>query len=163
MDGWDYTELSPTLRGWSEFESQTKTGSGGKVAIIAMKFGDPELDGFVDSVVKPAVVEAGYQVERVSDRPRAGVIDQVMRMKIRDAPFVLADLTHDNNGAYWEAGFAEGLGKPVIYLCHKDKWATTKSHFDTNHCETVMWHADGAAEFQERLVAVIRNSMIGRS
>ena len=39
---------------------------------------------------------------------------------IRDAKFVIADLTHDNNGAYWEAGYAEGLGKPVIYICEKE-------------------------------------------
>lgn len=127
-----------------------------------MKFGDAALDAFVDNVVKSAVAEAGYELERVSDRPRAGVIDQVMRVKLRDAPFVIADLSHDNNGAYWEAGFAEGLGKPVIYLCEAEKWATARSHFDTNHCETLDWQTDKPEAFRERLVAIIRNSMAGR-
>ena len=38
---------------------------------------------------------------------------------VRDAAFVISDLTHDNSGAYWEAGYAEGLGKPVIYICEE--------------------------------------------
>lgn len=155
-------DLEPTLLGWDAYEREAKGKLDGRTAIIAMKFGDPDLDAFVDNVVKPAVTEAGYELERVSDRPRAGVIDQVMRVKIRDAPFVLADLSHDNNGAYWEAGFAEGLGKPVIYLCQTDKWSTTKTHFDTNHCETIDWHPEKAQAFKERLVAIIRNSMAGK-
>jgi len=155
-------DLEPTLAGWDAYEREAKGKLEGRTAIIAMKFGDPDLDAFVDNVVKPAVAEAGYELERVSDRPRAGVIDQIMRVKIRDAPFILADLTHDNNGAYWEAGFAEGLGKPVIYLCQSEKWSTTRTHFDTNHCETVDWHLDKSEAFKERLVAIIRNSMAGR-
>ena len=47
-----------------------------------------------------------------------------MVTSIRDAKFVIVDLTHDNHGAYWEAGYAEGLGKPVIYVCKKDKFET---------------------------------------
>ena len=65
---------------------------------------------------------------------RAGVIDKIMRTQIRDAAFVIVDLTHDNPGAYWEAGYAEGLGKPVIYICEKGKFEATKSHLDMNHC-----------------------------
>ena len=62
-----------------------------------------------------------------------------MRVKIRDAKFVIADLTHDNNGAYWEAGYAEGLGKPVVYICEKTKFEDKNNgtHFDVNHCTTL--------------------------
>ena len=42
----------------------------------------------------------------MNDVSRAGVIDNIMRIEVRDAKFVLVDLTHDNNGAYWEAGYA---------------------------------------------------------
>ena len=34
--------------------------------------------------------------------------------------FLWPIFTHGDPGAYWEAGFAEGLGKPVIYTCEKD-------------------------------------------
>ena len=50
-----------------------------------------------------------------------------MRERIRDAAFVLVDLTHDNPGAYWEGGYAEGLGKPVIYICEASKFGKENS------------------------------------
>jgi nucleoside 2-deoxyribosyltransferase len=59
-------------------------------------------------------------------------------VEIRACRFLIADLTHANNGAYWEAGFAEGLGKPVTYTCKKSEFAKA-SHFDTNHHLTVLW------------------------
>ena len=43
------------------------------------------------------------------------------------------------SGAYWEAGFGEGLGLPVIYTCEISKWAESKTHFDTNHLVTIIW------------------------
>jgi nucleoside 2-deoxyribosyltransferase len=98
-------------------------------------------------------------IERIDDQPEAGVIDNIMRQRIRNAPFVIADLTHANNGAYWEAGFAEGLGKPVIYLCKQTVWEERRTHFDTNHCTTLMWDDAGHERFSKLLVASIRNSL----
>src|SRR3546814_6925901 len=79
---------------------------------------------------------------------RAGIIDNIMRSQIRDAAFVIVDLTHDNSGAYWEAGYAEGLGKPVIYICEKAKFDKAKTHFDTNHCTTVVRSEEHTSELQ---------------
>ena len=93
------------------------------------------------------------------DSARAGVIDNIMRIQIRDAKFVIADLTHDNRGAYWEAGYAEGLGKPVIYICEKTKFDEKKTHFDTNHCLTVPWSRDDDTGFCDALSATIRRSL----
>ena len=31
---------------------------------------------------------------------------------------------------YWEAGYAEGLEKPVIYTCEKNKFNSEKTPFD---------------------------------
>jgi hypothetical protein len=42
-----------------------------------------------------------------------------MRAAILASRFVISDLTHDSPGAYWEAGFGEGLGLPVIYTCER--------------------------------------------
>jgi nucleoside 2-deoxyribosyltransferase len=79
-----------------------------------MKFGDAVLDPFVEQTIKPAIRDAiAYDPFDLRNVSRAGVIDKILRVQIRDAAFVLVDLTHDNAGAYWEAGYAEGLGKPV--------------------------------------------------
>ena len=90
---------------------------------------------------------------------RAGVIDNIMRIQIRDSAFVIADLTHDNYGAYWEAGYAEGLGKPVIYICEKTKFDEKKTHFDTNHCTTILWSEDDPEGFGKELIATLRRSL----
>ena len=88
--------------------------------------------------------------------PKAGLIDDRLRVEIRTSRFLIADLTHENAGAYWEAGFAEGLGKPVIYTCEKSKFDTAKTHFDTNHHLTVFWSTDEFPSFEEKLKATIR-------
>ena len=124
-----------------------------------MQFGEPELDTFVKEVLKPTVEETGYELHDMYDASRAGVIDNIMRVKIRDSKFVIADLTHDNNGAYWEAGYAEGLGKPVIFICEKAKFDAKKTHFDTNHCTTVPWSRDDDEGFKQRLTATLRRSL----
>jgi nucleoside 2-deoxyribosyltransferase len=93
------------------------------------------------------------------DVSEAGVIDNIMRAQIRNAAFVLIDLTHDSSGAYWEAGYAEGLGKPVVYLCERSKFKQAKTHFDTNHCTTVLWSNDESEEFSKQLMATLRRSL----
>ena len=53
------------------------------------------------------------------------MIDDRLRVEIQSARFLIADLTHENRGAFWEAGYAEGLGKPVIYTCEESVFNTS--------------------------------------
>ena len=54
---------------------------------------------------------------------------------------MVADFTHGDNGArggvYYEAGFAHGLGIPVIYSCRAD--LMDELHFDTRQIYHVVW------------------------
>ena len=125
-----------------------------------MQFGDSELEDLVQNVVKPAVKDpVGYDLVDTRDVAQAGAIDNIMRIRIRDSAFVIADLTHDNRGAYWEAGYVEGLGKPVIYICEKGKFDKEKPHFDTNHCTTILWSKDEDDYFREQMIATLRQSL----
>jgi nucleoside 2-deoxyribosyltransferase len=74
-------------------------------------------------------------------------------------PSRLADLTHGSKGAYWEAGFAEGLGRPVIYTCRKQEWDANKSHFDTSHLNTIIWDPENLRDAGTRLTATIRATL----
>jgi nucleoside 2-deoxyribosyltransferase len=56
---------------------------------------------------------------------------------IRLAPFVIADFTGHRNGVYLEAGFARGLGIPVIHTCLEDQ--LDEAHFDTKQLNHVLW------------------------
>ena len=149
-----------TLDGWEQYEAEKRGEFQGNYGFIAMQFGDSDLDPFVENVVKPAVKKGtGYDLVDMRDVAQAGVIDNILRTQIRDAAFLIVDLTHDNPGAYWEAGYAEGLGKPVIYICEKAKFEDERTHFDTNHCTTVLWSKADAADFQQTLIATLRRSL----
>ncbi|TAD90849.1 MAG: hypothetical protein EAZ99_04750 [Alphaproteobacteria bacterium] len=122
-----------------------------------MKFGDEEFDKFVDKHMRRAVAQTGYQLKRADDQQKAGLIDAQMRLDIKNARFVIADLTHGSHGAYWEAGYAEGLGKPVIYTCRADVFEKENgTHFDTNHHVTIKWSYNDPKPAMDRLKATIR-------
>lgn len=159
-DGIQLLNIDLTLDGWEEYESEKHGHVAGNYGFIAMKFGDEILDPFISETVKPKIKESiGYDLVDLRDVSEAGVIDNIMRSQIRDAAFVIVDLTHDNSGAYWEAGYAEGLGKPVIYICEDTKFEEAKTHFDTNHCTTVLWSEDDPDDFIRELVATLRRSL----
>lgn len=154
-----FLNVNLSLEGWKDYELEKRGVMSGNQGFIAMKFNDPELDSFVNDTVKPATKEIGYDLVDMRDVARAGVIDNIMRAQIRDAAFVIVDLTHDNSGAYWEAGYAEGLGKPVIYICERTKFEEASTHFDTNHCTTVPWSSDDPDGFRRELIATLRRSL----
>lgn len=148
-----------SFKGWDYHEQLRRGGATYKKAFIAMKFGDPILDMVSTEVFKPCVKQAGFELYRLDDTPRAGLIDDRLRVEIQSSDFLIADLTHDNPGAYWEAGYAEGLGKPVIYTCEKEKFQTEKTHFDTNHHLTIIWDKDSPGKAGEDLKATIRATL----
>lgn len=153
-----------SLKGWRRWDELRHGAAQSRDGFIAMQFGDERLDAFISDVLITGVRDAlDIEVRRVDspDTVKAGLIDNVMREGIEDAAFVLVELSHGNRGAYWEAGLAEGLGKPVIYLCEKSAWdnAASRPHFDVNHRTTVMWDEANPVEFVTKLVATIKNSL----
>ena len=162
LDGGEamFLSLNLTLEGWERYEAEKRGKLAGNYGFVAMQFNDPNLDPFVQEVVKPAVKKGtGYDLVDLREVSRAGVIDNIMRVQIRNAAFIIADLSHDNLGAYWEAGYAEGLGKPVIYICERSKFEEKRTHFDTNHCTTVLWSRDDPDQFRQELIATLRRSL----
>lgn len=148
-----------SFRGWERFEQLKTLRSHYGRGFVAMKFGDPVLDGIIEVVFKPAALQTGFQLFRLDDNPRAGLIDDRLRVEIRSSDFIIADLSHDNPGAYWEAGYAEGLGIPVIYACEWEKFEKHKTHFDTNHHLTIRWNKDDPNSARDSLKATIRATL----
>jgi hypothetical protein len=151
----DPQEVYLTFPGWRRYEALRAGAPSGRVAFMAMKFGEPDLDAFLSDHLRPAVKATGFELRRLDDTPKAGLIDDRLRVEIQACRFLIADLTHANNGAYWEAGYAEGLGKPVIYTCKRSEFAKS-SHFDTNHHLTVLWETEKLAEAATNLMNTIR-------
>lgn len=152
-------EAMLSVAGWGRY-AQLKGGiAKSRKAFMAMPYGDAVLDGIVANIFKPAVTQTGFNLFRLDDVSKAGLIDDHLRVEILASRFLIADLTHGNKGAYWEAGYAEGLGKPVIYTCEKSVFEKEKSHFDTNHHLTVTWSEDDAHQASEKLKATIRATL----
>jgi hypothetical protein len=126
---------------------------------MAMQFSNEELTRILWEHFKPAVKATGFDLVRLDEDPPAGLIDDRLRVEIRTSRFLVADLSDRNPGAYWEAGFAEGLGKPVIYTCRKDVFEGQGSHFDTSHFHTVVWEADKPEAAAQQLKATIRATL----
>jgi hypothetical protein len=148
--------LRLTMRGWAQFDALKRGHVTSRRVLMAMKFGDEELNRVLDQCFRPAVARTGFELRVLSDHQPAGLIDDQLRVALRTSRFILADLTHGNNGAYWEAGFAEGLGRPVIYTCRDNEWSKQRPHFDTNHMNTIVWSTATLAEVAERLTQTIR-------
>ena len=104
----------------------------------------------------------GLEVKTARDVAQAGLIDEIIRDHIRRSELVIAELTHGNNGAYWEAGYAEGYNVPVIYMCEERAFNLQSTHFDTNHLTTVMWSVDQLEQFESNLVATVANTLKAR-
>ena len=162
-----YARVSLTFSGWKRYTAEQRGQVHSNFGFIAMEFfNDPNADifglpAFVDEIVKPAAKEAtGYDLHDIRHFQQSGIIDNYLRVTIRDAAFVICDLTHDNHGAYWEAGYADALDKPVIYICERSKFKKGKSHFDTNHCTTIFWEKDSDnSDFRQQLIATLRRSL----
>jgi nucleoside 2-deoxyribosyltransferase len=159
LSGGDRAHATLTFSGWDHYETLRRGGRVFRKAFMAMKFQDALLDQVLETVFKPSALRAGFDLFKLTDKPKAGLIDNQMRVEIQSCAFVVADLSHDNLGAYWEAGYAEGLGKPVIYTCEKSKFEQAKTHFDTNHHLTILWDAAFPSACSHEFVATIRATL----
>lgn len=157
---WVY-EVSLTMKGWEYFDHLRVEEKDYRKAFMAMQFGNEELNDVFEKTLKPSAKEAGFDLMKLNEKPKAGSIDDRLRVEIQNSDFVVADLTHGNNGAYWEAGYAEGLGKPVIYTCKKEVFEDEerKPHFDTNHHLTVIWNTEDLELAGKELKATIRATL----
>lgn len=161
-EGWIDGTL--TADGWKRFAELMRDGAGSRHAFMAMKFGVAEMDVIYRDHMKIAVGHTGFELRRTDEAHKsAGLIDNRMRVEIRTSRFLICDLSHGNQGAYWEAGFAEGLGRPVIYTCSSEAFqstdATRRPHFDTAHQSIIVWDPANPAPAMQELKDMIRATL----
>lgn len=114
---------------------------------MAMWF-DPSMDQVWEEGFELGIREAGYEPMRIDQKQHVNKIDDEVRAEIRKARFVVADLTGDRGGVYYEAGFAHGLGIPVIFTRRKD---SGKTHFDLRQYNCIFWQDSNLKKLQEDL------------
>lgn len=156
-------KLGLNFKGWQKYEELKRGKSDSMVAFMAMKFPEEglvppytELETVVSCFEKAIAEHTEYTLlNPLLKYPKAGSIDVRLEQEVRRARFLIADLSHNNPGVYWEAGLAHGMGKPVFYTCKKG----VETHFDINHHTTIFWTPGDEQKAAAELVATIQNTV----
>ncbi|MEW6659875.1 MAG: hypothetical protein AB1424_14550 [Thermodesulfobacteriota bacterium] len=130
-DGWDYLEQHER-----HIEERTQ-------AFVAMSF-STNLKHIYEGPISNAIIKAGYKPHRVDAEPHIDRIDAKIIAEIKNSRFIVADVTQHKRGVYFEAGYALGLGLPVIWCVRKDH--LKKVHFDTRQFNHIDWKSESDLE-----------------
>ncbi|MCY4542815.1 MAG: hypothetical protein OXB95_10565 [Rhodobacteraceae bacterium] len=164
---------SQTPRYMLTFEGLHRLKTGGEAlvsnnAFVAMWF-DKEVWMAFERGIKPAIKNAGFEPLRIDRVHHVGKIDDEIVAQIRRSRFMVCDLTSSllddpdaesgmtpvaRGGVYYEAGFAHGLGKKVIWTCRRD--VVEHIHFDLRQYNCILWERGKEEELQEDLNTRIR-------
>jgi hypothetical protein len=106
-----------------------------------------DVQSLWSEVIEPAIRESGYEPLRIDSKQHNGKIDDEIMASIRSARFVVSDFTGNRGGVYYEAGFAHGLGLPVIFMCQ----AGDELHFDVRQYNCIFWAKDQLEDARTRL------------
>jgi len=145
-----------TSKGWNLIDQLEMDSGNTSQVFVAMSFND-NLKGVWKNAIKPAIENAGYKPYRVDMLPHIDRIDAKIITEINNSCFIVADVTEQKNGVYFEAGYAMGKKLPVIWSVREDD--LENAHFDTRQFCHITWKS--CEDLQEQLFDVIC-SVIGR-
>ena len=120
-------------------------------AFIAMAI-DPALVDTLDSI-KEVANRCDIQAERVDEDLSGRRITDVILESIAKAEVVFVDLTESRPNVYYEAGYAHGLGKKIIYIAKEG----TTVEFDLKDYPVVFFK--NQRELKKELEARLQSSM----
>lgn len=145
------TIMSLLPEGYARIDELQKSTANGKNVLVAMKFGEDTKP--LREAIRTGICNAGYIAIFIDEVQHNDFITPELLKHIKNSKFVVVDLTHQNNGAYFEEGYAMGLGKPVIQLCRTG----VNLHFDVAQKNTIMWdtESDIPQRLKNRIIATI--------
>lgn len=142
-----------TMKGRNETEPLNGGVPG--LGFAAMAF-DQSMDEAYEKGMRAAVeTDCGLHLLRVDREHFTDKICDHIIADIRRSQFVIADFTLQRGGVYFEAGFALGLGRSVIFTCRDEDMG--KVHFDTRQYPHIIWATPSElrAKLTDRLRAVV--------
>lgn len=89
-------------------------------AFVAMQFGEP-YDTIYHEVIGPGAKRLGFNVVRIDEVSKPGIIFHDIKREIEEAKVVIAEITAPNQNVFYELGFAHALNKPTILLAQRGK------------------------------------------
>ena len=124
-----------TTDGWQYLDSIESNRSDSSQVFIAMSF-DDNMDSAKNSINK-AIDSCGLRPLCLKDIEHVEKIDDKIMYEIRQSRCIVADFTGHKGGVYFEAGYAIGLGVPVIWSCREDD--KNDLHFDIRQYNCIFW------------------------
>jgi DNA-binding PadR family transcriptional regulator len=150
------TVYTVTPAGWRRIEKLRAPGRDSRQAFVAMWF-DPSRTVFFDNGFKPAIEDDKITIARRIDRVEHNrKIDDEIIANIRRSRYLVADVTGFREGVYYEAGFALGLGLPVIWCI--EKGGESELHFDTRQYNHIVY--DNPGDLKTKLLNRIRATIV---
>jgi nucleoside 2-deoxyribosyltransferase len=154
--GMDF-KLAPL--GWNKVESLYSNVNSKKV-FIAIQFSNPERAQIQKAIEEACRDAGGWEAFTIDKKEYSGSVTDEIIASINQARFVIAEFTGNNQGVYYEAGYAVGAKIPVIYLVKKSQLDAGGAglHFDTRHINHIAWETfdDLKQKVKNRVQAVIR-------
>lgn len=157
-----HTDVIVKPAGWNRLAEieRGKMAANSRNVFVAMWLDSEKFGQFKNckESLKAGIHDAGYKPDVFEPETRdqfVGGIDDEAIARIRKCRFVVADLTGERPAVYYEAGFAQALGKVVIFTVQRN--ATV--HFYQSQDSYIDW-AD-AEDLRKRLKSKIER-VIGR-
>ena len=131
---------------------------------IASAFDHDDVDAIYDLAIRPILKALKIRPTRVDRVEHNDDIDDRIFTLIDQSQFCIADLTFARPSVYYEAGYAFGSGKSVIYIARHDHFrarnddppGNLRVHFDLQMKNIVAWVEPNEA-FKKRLRGRIRH------
>lgn len=149
-------QIELTADGWNFLDERARPSVISDQAFVAMAFA-PELKPAWKLGIRPALQKAGFRPYRVDAEPHIDRIDTKIITEIKNSRFLVADVTLQRQGVYFEAGYALGLGLPVFWCVRKDDLQNV--HFDTRQYNHIAW--DDEQHLAEQLYLFV-NAIVGK-
>lgn len=120
---------------------------------VAMMF-SPEMNVIYEKAYKSVIQSLDYVAMRIDEKQFNGSIIGEITAEITDSVALIADLTGNRGGVYYEAGIARGLqlcNHPIklILTCRHQFFDSEKVHFDVSGDNIILY--DGADDLNQKL------------
>lgn len=156
----DINSYHITAKGWQHIDELKKSKNELRQGFIAMSF-RKEAESIREAFRK-AIGDSGYAVRVIDEKEHNNQIVPEIFFEIERSKFVVVDVTYPNYGAYYEAGYAQALGKEVIVCCRADEFSSEdrekRPHFDISQKSMVVWkdEKDLVARLMRRIEATVK-------
>lgn len=131
------------------------------LAFVVMQFNPPEYEELFNDVILPVCERMGLEAFRASQTYYPGLVIADIQRQIRESRVVIAEITPGNPNVYYEVGYADAIGKPVILIADKGK--LDQLPFDVRAFRTLFYEntIGGKSKVERILTEFLKNIMGG--